>query len=282
MNLRGLIAYIVRQQLRPITALAHHLDTQSAECLQALNEQGIASEITPFIHAINRLLNRITDLLTQQRRFIADAAHELRSPLTALSLQAQNLSAADSVASLQQRIIPLQKGIERTRQLNEQLLTLARTQATKNEQDEIDVATLARELIAEYLPIAAAKNIDLGLAEISVLTLHGTSESLRLILKNGLENALKYTPNNGVVTVQLRIENNDAVIEVIDNGVGIPLAQHERVFDAFYRLSDALGIGSGLGLTIAKEAAQKLGGAISLHENQLTSGLVFRYRQAAL
>lgn len=278
----GLIALIVRQQLRPIAALAQHLDEQSAENFQILNEQGIAAEITPFIHAINRLLNRVTELVTQQRRFIADAAHELRSPLTALSLQAQNLSAADSLASLQQRIIPLQKGIERTRQLNEQLLTLARTQATKNEQDEIDVTTLARELIAEYLPIAEAKKIDLGLAEISVLTLQGSSESLRLILKNGLENALKYTPNNGAVTVQLRIEDNDAIIEVIDNGVGIPLAQHERVFDAFYRLPDALGIGSGLGLTIAKEAAQKLGGTIGLHENQLTSGLVFRYRQHGL
>jgi two-component system OmpR family sensor kinase len=275
----GLITFIVRQQLRPITALAQHLDEQSAGNFQALNEQGIAPEITPFIHAINRLLSRVAALLAQQRRFIADAAHELRSPLTALSLQVQNLSSADTLPALQQRIVPLQTGIERTRQLGEQLLTLARTQAAQNEHDEIDVATLARELLAEYLPLAAAKNIDLGLVEISALTLHGTSESLRLIIKNGLENALKYTPKNGVVTIQLRIENDDAIIEVIDNGCGIPLAQRERVFDAFYRLPDALEMGSGLGLTIAQEAALQLGGIISLHENEPVPGLVFRYCQ---
>ncbi len=275
----GLIAIIVRQQLRPITALAHQLDAQSNAYFEPLNETGIAQEITPFIYAINRLLSRVTELLTQQRRFIADAAHELRSPLTALSLQAQNLSAADSLASLQQRIVPLQTGIERTRQLSEQLLTLARTQASTNEPHEIDVAMLARQLIAEYLPLATAKNIDLGLAEISSITLHGTPENLHLILKNGLENALKYTPKNGVVTVQLRTENDDAIIEVIDTGSGIPIAQCERVFDAFYRLPDALEIGSGLGLTIAYEAAQHLGGAISMHENKPSSGLVLRYRQ---
>ncbi|MGB7650641.1 MAG: ATP-binding protein [Gallionella sp.] len=278
----GLIAFIVRQQLRPISALAQQLDAQASEHFEPLNATGIAQEITPFIHAINRLFARVAELLTQQRRFIADAAHELRSPLTALSLQAQNLSAADSLASLQQRIVPLQTGIERTRQLSEQLLTLARTQAAINEPHEIAVATLARQLIAEYLPFAEAKNIDLGLAESNALTLHGTPENLHLILKNGLENALKYTPKNGRITVLLRTENDDAIIEVIDNGTGIPAAQRERVFDAFYRLSDATGIGSGLGLTIAQQAAQNLGGIISLHDNQLTSGLVFRYRQSAL
>ena len=277
----SLIVYIVRQQLQPINALALHLDTPRSADFQALDTHGIAPEITPFIHAINRLLARVTELLAQKRRFIANAAHELRSPLTALSLQAQNLSAADSLPSLQQRITSLQAGIERTRQLGEQLLTLAHTQAARNEQGEIDVGTLARELIAEYLPLAAAKNIDLGLAEINALTLQGSSSSLRLIIKNGLENALKYTPPNGEVTVQLRTENHHAIIEVIDNGIGIAIKQRERVFDAFYRLPDATGIGSGLGLTIAQEAAHHLGGTISLHE-KTPSGLVFRYHQACL
>lgn len=218
-------------------------------------------------------------MIGQQRRFIADAAHELRSPLTALSLQTQNLLHAGSLDAVRERVVPLQDSIERARHLTEQLLSLARTQASVVEASAIDVSLMARELIAERLPLAGAKGIDLGLEETALLCMRGSWEALRLIVSNALENALKYTPEGGEVTLRLLSGESGDVVEVVDNGPGIPIPERERVLDAFYRMSGADGKGSGLGLAIAREAATRLGGVVSLHERHDGTGLVFRYRQ---
>lgn len=274
-----LIVRIVRSELAPIARLSRSLDEQRADRPQPVADVGLPDEITPFVHAINRLLERTSHLMTQQRRFIADAAHELRSPLTALSVQAQNLKKAGSLDTMRERVIPLQEGIERARQLTEQLLNLARTQAGTSAEAVVNISLMARELIAEYLPLAEARGIDLGLDEVASLSVKASPEALRLVLKNALENALKYTPEGGVVTVRLLYESDGIVIEVIDDGPGISASEHERVFDAFYRSPDAGSEGSGLGLTIAREAAIRLGGVASLHEREQGSGLIFRYRQ---
>jgi two-component system OmpR family sensor kinase len=270
---------LVRASLAPVRALARVADAQSEDRPAALPIALVPEEVTPFVQSINRLLERINRMLDQQRRFIADAAHELRSPLTALSLQAQNLRQAGSLETLRERVIPLQAGIERARHLTEQLLNLARTQAGTTSKTDVDVSVMARELIAEYLPLAEAKNIDLGLDEVAPLSLHASAEALRLILRNGLENGLKYAPDGGEVTLRLLSDHDDAVIEVVDNGPGIPVPERERVLDAFYRMPDAAGAGSGLGLAIAREAANRLGGSLSLHEREQGPGLIFRYRQ---
>lgn len=274
-----LIVRIVRSELAPITRLSKNLDEQPADRPQAIADDGLPDEITPFVHAINRLLARVNLLIGQQRRFIADAAHELRSPLTALSLQAQNLLHAGSLDVMQERVIPLQDGIERARHLTEQLLSLARTQASAAETAVVDVSVMVRELIAEYLPLAEAKGIDLGLDETAPLSMRGSKEALRLIVRNALENALKYTPEGGEVTLRLLTDEDGDAIEVVDNGPGIPISERERVLDAFYRMPGAEGEGSGLGLAIAREAATRLGGIVSLHEWHDRTGLVFRYRQ---
>ncbi len=274
-----LIVRIVRSELAPITQLSRSLDEQPADRPQAIADDDLPDEITPFVHAINRLLARVNLLIGQQRRFIADAAHELRSPLTALSLQAQNLLHAGSLDAVRERVVPLQDGIERARHLTEQLLSLARTQASDAEASAVDVSVLARELMAEHLPLAEAKGIDLGLEETASLSMRGSREALRLIVRNALENALKYTPVGGEVTLRLLSDEKDDVIEVVDNGPGIPASERERVLDAFYRMSGADGEGSGLGLVIAREAAIRLGGMLSLHERHDGTGLVFRYRQ---
>ncbi len=274
-----LIVRIVRSELAPVKLLSRNLDEQSAERLQPVADEDLPSEIAPFVHSINRLLARVNHLMSQQRRFIADAAHELRSPLTALSLQAQNLKHADSLAAVQERVIPLQEGIERARQLTEQLLSMARTQSAAGAETEIDVAALARELIAEFLPLAEAKRIDLGIEEIAPVSLHAEPEALRLILRNALENAIKYTHAGGEVTLRLCTEKDSANIEIADNGPGIPAAERERVFDTFYRVPGSAGEGSGLGLAIAREAAIRCGGILSLHERPQGGGLVLRYRQ---
>ncbi|HCZ13870.1 MAG TPA: two-component sensor histidine kinase [Candidatus Accumulibacter sp.] len=274
-----LIVRVVRRELAPITRLSRGLDEQPADHPQAIAADGLPEEITPFVHAINRLLERVNHLLGQQRRFVADAAHELRSPLTALSVQIQNLAHAGSLDAVGERVRPLQAGIERARQLTEQLLNLARTQAGSNGQTEVDVSLLARELIADLLPCAEDKGIDLGLDEITRLRIRGAPEAFRLIIRNALENALKYTPEGGEVTLRLRSGDQCTTIEVVDNGPGIPALERERVFDSFYRIPGNGSEGSGLGLTIAREAATRLGGTVSLHARHEGSGLLFRYRQ---
>jgi two-component system OmpR family sensor kinase len=222
----------------------------------------------------------VNQLMLQQRRFVADAAHELRSPLTALSLQAQNLKSAGSLEVVRERVVPLQEGIDRARLLTEQLLSLARAQSEENAGSDINVSAMARELIADYLPLAETKHIDLGIDEVAQLHLHAETESLRVIIKNALENAIKYTPAGGKVTLRLLAENNNAVIEIVDNGPGIAAAERERVFDPFYRIQDTNVPGSGLGLAIAREAAVRLGGTLSLHDAQEGGGLILRYTQA--
>ncbi len=275
-----LIMRIVRSQLAPVAKLARSLDEQSAHHPRQLQSDDLPQEIIPFVHAINRLLKKVNHLMGQQRRFIADAAHELRSPLTALSIQSQNLLHAGSLEAMRGRISPLQDGIERARHLTEQLLNLARTQADAHERVLTDVSAMARELIAEYLPLSEARRIDLGLDELAPLSLYAEPDALRLILRNALENALKYTDEGGEVTLRLIPDDDGAIIEVVDNGPGIPVSERERVFDSFYRMPGTAGEGSGLGLAIAREAATRLNGIVSLHERRQGRGLVFRYRQA--
>lgn len=147
--LAWLIVRIIRREFLPIAVLAKNLDEQSADRLQPIVGDNLPSEISPFIGAINRLLQKTNNLVAQQKRFIADAAHELRSPLTALSVQAQNLQQSASLRIAQERAVALQAGIERTKQLTEQLLALASTQAEANVKNVISLSALTRSLIAE-------------------------------------------------------------------------------------------------------------------------------------
>ena len=275
-----LVVRIVRRELAPVIRLAHGLDQQPAGQPSALAGHGLPSEITPFVDAINRLLVRVNALMQEQRRFIADAAHELRSPLTAISLQAQNLHQADSLDTVRQRLLPLQDGIERARRLTEQLLSLARAQSDGAAPVLVDAGALARELLAECMPLAESRNIDVGLEQSAPLSLQASPEGLRSIVRNALENALLYTQAGGQVSLRLRAEGADDLIEVVDNGPGIAPAERARVFDAFYRLPGAAGQGSGIGLAIARESALRLGGTLTLHARDDGPGLIVRYRQA--
>lgn len=275
----GLTAKIVRRELATIRRLSDRLDAQPADQPAPLPESDLPDEIAPFVQAINRLLNRVNQMIAEQRRFIADAAHELRTPLTALSLQAQNIGQAETPEAMRERLLPLQAGIERARKLTIQLLSLARMQAATANPVSVDSAQLARELIAEFLPQAERKGIDLGLEESARLVLHSDEETLRLVLRNALENALKYTQQGGEVTLKVAQVGKEAVFEVVDNGPGIPGQEREQVFSAFYRMLGSEEEGSGLGLAIAKEAAGRLGGEIDLLDNPTGKGLVFRYKQ---
>jgi two-component system OmpR family sensor kinase len=274
-----LTTHIVDNELAPLRRLAERLDAQSPADPHPVPERRVPEELRSFVRAINRLLTSINRLMGAQRRFIADAAHELRGPLTALSLQTQNLEEASSLEAMRERIDPLKAGIERARRLTEQLLNLAKTQAGKEENQRVELAAMARETMEEFIPAAEARGIDLGLAEIDRLEVMTRRDTLRLILNDALDNALAYTPAGGQVTVRLRREGEDVVIEVVDTGPGIPLAHRERVFEPFYRIPGSPGNGSGLGLAIARDAASRAGGAVSLHDGPGGVGLLFRYTQ---
>lgn len=269
------IAWVVGRELRPLRRLAGRLDEQSSLHLHALPRQGLPDEVTPFVDAINRLMERVNRLASQQRRFVADAAHELRSPLSALSLQAQNLAKADSAEQIQERLLPLQQGIERTRKLTVQLLDLARLQEQASTRRAVDLAALLRELVTDTLPLADAKRIDLGMEKVTG-SIESDPESLRLTLGVGLENALRYTPEGGEVTLRVRQTATALCIEILDTGPGIPNAEIEQAFEPFHRLTNHQEKhGSGLGLAIAREAADAMGAGVSLHNRTDRSGLIY-------
>lgn len=270
---------IIKFEMSSVRTLAEFIDTQNEERLSVLPACKVPNEIGPFIHAINRLLERINRMNESQRRFIADAAHELRSPLTALSLQAQNLERTGSFAISKERLVPLKDGLERSRHLLNQLLDLMRQQASTAKLLPVDLAKVALTVIEEIMPIADAKQIDLGLSQDAVVQIDADAPAIQLMLRNAVDNALRYSPEGGEVTVRIRCENDDAILEVIDNGPGIPDAELERVFDAFYRLPDNTQVGSGLGLAIARSIAEQFKGSISLSNRTIGTGLIFTYRQ---
>ena len=274
-----LVVRIVRKELAPVHMLAQNLDAQEPGNPATLPDKNIPDEIVPFVTSINQLLERIRQLLSEQRRFIADAAHELRTPLTALSLQAQNLERADTLEAMRDRIVPLKEGIERGRRMTEQLLSHARNQISTPVLEVINLSKMMRDLVADHLQLAESKGIDIGLEGDEQLVLRTDPQMLSLVLKNALGNAIAYTPPDGAITLRFYEEGQDIVIEVIDSGPGIPDSEKDRVFAPFYRIAGTEGSGSGLGLSIAHDAALRLGGAISLKNRSSEAGLIFSYRQ---
>ncbi|MGC2166980.1 MAG: ATP-binding protein [Gallionella sp.] len=270
---------IIRMETGSLRALAEIIDRQNEERLAVLPTGNAPNEVVPFIHAINRLLQRINLMNESQRRFIADAAHELRSPLTALSLQAQNIERTGSYAISKERLVPLKDGLERSRHLINQLLDLVRQQASATSQVPVDLPTVAMAVIEELMPIADAKTIDFGLSLDEPACIDADAAAIQLMLRNAAENALRYTPPGGEVTIRIGVETNHAIVEVIDTGPGIPEAEFDRVFEAFYRLPDNTQVGSGLGLAIARSIADQFNGSISLRNRSKGTGLIFTYRQ---
>lgn len=267
---------IVRRSLAPLHHLANMLQSRSSHLPVMLPQASLAKEIVPFVQALNQQAQRIQQHIAQQERFIADASHELRTPLAALSLQAQNLAQSADLADMHRRLIPLIEGIRRAQALTTQMLTMAKQQYVKAQREDVEMSSWLRELIAVYCPVAEEKQQDLGLNDPGGVILYTDPEILQVVVRNALENALRYTQPGGEITLRLTREMSDCIIEVIDNGPGIPDIEREQVFLAFYRVDSVSTEGSGLGLSIAKEAAGRINAHISLHANPLGSGLVFR------
>jgi two-component system, OmpR family, sensor kinase len=271
----GVIVKIVRQMLKPIAELAMEIDARRYQELHPLSTPRLSAEIRPFVTAINRLLGRVNQASITQRRFLADAAHELRSPLTALSLQAERLDAAEMSFQAKERLKTLRQGIARGRYLLEQLLSLARAQGTTPEPtNKVSVQMIYCRVLEDLMPLAEAKGIDIGVVNSFDTKLLIHELDLVMIIKNLIDNAIRYTPHGGRVDLFLTETVQQVVITVEDNGVGIPVFERERVFAPFYRLLGADQTGSGLGLSIVKTVVERLKGRIELaHSNQFSQGL---------
>lgn len=261
----GLISIMVRSMLRPISRLSQEVDHRDDQDIRPLDDQHVPDEIRPLIASINRLLRRVAEAMDAQRRFLADAAHELRSPLTALSLQAENLAATELSPTSKARLIPMRQGLKRAKTLLEQLLTLARSQNTGVSQaTTLSLQAILRRVMEDTLPLAEAKKIDIGVdADTDVILLAPEVDVVALI-RNLLDNAVRYTPNGGSVDLRVRALDGMVTIEIEDTGPGIPEAERERIFDPFYRILGNGDEGSGLGLSIVKSIVLRLHGTVEL------------------
>ncbi|HWV16895.1 MAG TPA: ATP-binding protein [Cellvibrio sp.] len=261
------VAYSSRWVFAPLKKMAMQLDSRSDSDLTSLPEENLAAEIAPFVRAINRLLQRISEFVEQQRKFTRDAAHELRSPLTAISLQTERLLELSTDAPLHSRLINLHKATERTRILIEQLLISARVQQEAGDvRVVISLKELLREVLEDLLPLAEVKVIDISV-EGEDIQVRSQAIDLHILIKNLVENAIRYSPPSAKIGIFLRENSQYAELVVQDNGPGICSAEQERVFDPFYRVAGNDQPGSGLGLTIVRTIASRLGLKIALYNN---------------
>ncbi|AXI04140.1 ATP-binding protein [Aquirhabdus parva] len=268
-----LVADLIYQMFKPLKKLALNIEDRSDNDLDAVSEQNLPSEIRPFVVAINRLFARVAQSVATQRRFLADAAHEMRSPLMALSLQTDRLSASDMSEEAQVRLATLRTGLQRTKVLLDQMLTLARLQEDRTERRKsVAMQQAFRHVVEDLLPLAEAKEIDLGVVGNADATLITQALDLHIMLKNLVENAIKYTQHGGKVDLSLQIKPDQIQLIVEDNGPGIPLDELERVFDPFYRVLGNDEIGSGLGLSIVQTIASRIGATIHLDSSNGMDG----------
>lgn len=261
-----------------LEALARAVSAQDENTLRELPTTDVPSEISPLVLAVNRLLTRLRDAFASQRRFVQDAAHELRTPITAMTLQLENLKACPMDAETAAQVSQFEAGLKRTKRLIEQLLRLARQEAPQKADaaSNVDLAPFLQELISDLMPCADHRDIDIGLSVDIDANVRANPHELRSLLHNLLDNACRYTPEHGVVDVRLFADNGKVVVEIIDSGPGIPPDLLPRVFDRFFRIEGSDTEGSGLGLAIAKHAAER--NRIDLHlDNRIErSGLVAR------
>ncbi|AZG16041.1 MULTISPECIES: sensor histidine kinase [Cupriavidus] len=269
--LAWLVWMAVGRGLRPLREIATEVRARDANTLAPLAVRDMPDEIAPLSAALNQLLARLAHAIDTQRAFVADAAHALRTPLTALQLQAQLVERAESADARQAALGQLRQGLERLTHMVAQLLTLARQEpgAAPPPHEPVNLRALAGEVVVQMSQAAIDRDIDLGLEDGGTqgpVTVRGDADALRILLTNLVDNALHYIPRGGRVDVCVAHTGRGIELVVTDNGPGIPPDERARVFDRFYRAPDAPTGGSGLGLAIVAEVAQSHGAQVALED----------------
>ena len=280
----ALLVFALRRGLRPLGVVNEALGQRSETSLMAIAVEGVPLEVLPLVRTMNDLLQRLATAFAAQRNFVADAAHELRSPVTALQLQVQLLERSTDPVEQALATAELSAGIVRARRLIEQLLSLSRAVAAGETQgshprERVGLGELARAAVTRWNPDAERRRIDLGAEVDAEASVAGDPRQLEMLLRNLVENALRYTAAGGVVDVVCTVMDGRPTLRVIDDGPGVPEAERARVFDRFYRSPGAqaqAAAGSGLGLAIMKAIADQHGAVVSLHTGREGTGLEVR------
>ena len=265
-----LTVWITYRAMRPVKTLSASLGKRRSDDLSPLDGEGVPSEIQGFVTAINQLLQRTGENIRRQQRFIADAAHELRSPLTALSLQAERLTKLPQSDEAREQTGLILQSIQRNRHLLEQLLTHARTQGSETQRNLTDISLQAqfRRVLQELMPLALDKQQDIGVAVENDLRIRADDTEIYTLIKTFTDNAIRYTPAGGRIDIGFSETPTTLTIWVEDDGPGIPAAERSRVTDAFYRILGTEQQGTGLGLSIADAIAKRYGGKLILADSR--------------
>jgi signal transduction histidine kinase len=264
--LAGLVAWILKRALAPLDATSARVRERDATRLEPLPTAGVPEELAPLVEQINALLARLSASLETERRFVADAAHELRSPVAALALQIQLAERAQTDAARAAALAQLKSGIARAGRLVQQLLDLARLEpgVVAEATTPVDLAHVVREVIGSFAARADSLGVDLGVEAPAAVSVTGSEPELRSLVANLVDNALRYAPAQSAVTVSLRAANGAIELAVDDAGPGIPAEQRERVLRRFQRVDGDSTSGSGLGLPIAKAIVERHRGSLKL------------------
>ncbi len=278
-------AWVVARSLRPLAHVRAQLAQREVADLSPVDDAEVPHEVRPVVDELNLLLARLRTAFDAQRDFVADAAHELRTPLAALRLQLQRLASLESAPADDPRGVALTRlslGIERASRMVEQLLALAREDsvsmgsATLAPGVDVDLNAIAARIVAECSPLAEARRVDLGLVTAAASPMTGDEAALAILVRNLVENGIKHSPSGGAVDVSTTRDGDAITLAVEDAGAGIAPADRERVFDRFRRLDAAVADatpGSGLGLAIVKAIATRHGATVRLDASRRLGGL---------
>jgi len=263
--------WVVSAALSPLNRIGRDLATRNADSLDPVDARGVPKEVSLLVAELNSLLTRMALALHAQQRFVADAAHELRSPLTALKLQVQTLARAKDEMARAQAIGRLQGGVDRASRLVEQLLALARQDPLSEaaEMSLIPLTACIEQAAGDVAPIALARHIQLEYGAYTHADIMGDAEGLRILVRNLLDNAVRYAPEDGRVRIDLVVDETAARLTIQDSGSGIPEENRDRIFDRFYRVPGTSPSGSGLGLAIVKAIADRHEASVELGQAEL-------------
>lgn len=274
--LLGLLVWLaVAHALNPLARLGGEVARREATNLEPLDPQGAPREIMPLIDNLNTLFARVGRLIEHERRFTADAAHELRTPLAALMTQAQVAHAAASDGERNRALENVVAGCARAARVVDQMLTLARLEPEDalGRSEVFDLRALAQSVVAELAPSALQRGVEIGFVECGEISVPGNSELIRVALRNLADNAVRYSPDGGSVQVEIARTNGMALMRVADQGPGLAPEDRKKVGQRFYRVLGNSASGSGLGLSITRRIAELHKGSLELIENPNGRGL---------
>lgn len=275
-----LVWLIVEKSLRPLAGIGNELAGRKASSLEPLQPQGAPREIMPLVNNLNALFARVGRLIEHERRFTADAAHELRTPLAALMTQAQVAHAATGEAERNRALDNVITGCGRAARIIDQMLTLARLEPEDavGQRQVFDLRTLAQNLVADIAPSAMQRGVDIELGECEEIPVLGNHDLIWVALRNLVDNAVRYSDKGSRVRVEIAQAGNGTLVRIIDQGPGLTAEDRKKVGQRFYRVLGNTASGSGLGLSITRRIAELHGGTLELTENIGDKGLTAAIR----